>query len=170
MRVRIKTRRVGIGLVEMMVTLAICSALLCAIGVAYVASADAVDVNDKFFRAQQGARVAMTQLQAAIRRSDSCAVSSSTKLDLITADAKDVSYSYDSTNKLLKLVTNYSTTDVDCVLARNVTAVSFVADSENYPNTTTSRVVRITISLDLKIGDEQVHLSGSAVPRRNVVY
>jgi hypothetical protein len=134
-----------------------------------VASAAAVETNDKFFRATQGARVAMTQLQTAIRRCDDCEVPSSTRIDLITHDAKDVSYIYDSASQQLRYVTN-ATPSTTYVLARNVTAVSFVADSENYPGTTTSRVVRITISLNLKIGNEQVHLSGSAVPRRNVVY
>ena len=168
MRARSRTRR-GLGLIELMISLSICAGLLVAIGVAYVASAAAVETNDKFFRAANGARIAMTQLQAAIRRCDYCQVASSTRIDLITYDAKDVSYIYDATTRELRLVNN-SSSGSNYVLARNVTGVSFVADSEYYPRTTTSRVVRVTISLDVKVGNEQVHLSGSAVPRRAVVY
>ena len=166
---RASFKRRGLGLVELMISLAICSGLLVAIGVAYAASASAVETNDKFFRAANGARIALTQLQAAIRRCDTCQVPSSTQIDLITFDARDISYVYDASSKELRLVNNGGTPS-DYVLARNVTAVSFVADSENYPGTTTSRVVRVTVSLDVQVGREQVHLSGSAVPRRAVVY
>ncbi|MEO6436737.1 MAG: hypothetical protein ABIP55_13390 [Tepidisphaeraceae bacterium] len=165
-----RNRPTGLGLIEAVITLVICSTLLLAIGSAYVASAQAITVNDNFFRASQAARVAMTQLQSAIRRSDALQVPSSTRVDLIAFDARDLSYVYNSASRQLRLVTNASTTDPDYVLARNVTAVSFAADSENDPDTGTSRVVRVTINLDLNVGNEQIHLSGSAVPRRALVY
>ena len=160
----------GIGLVEVMISLAICSMLLTAMAAALMGSTAAVKVNEDFFRATHGARVALVQLQSALRRCDQCSVPSNTRIDLITYDGKDRSYLFDAVKGQLLLVTNSSSTDPDYVLARNVSNVNFVADSEYYPGTTTSRVVRVTISFDMQMGDEKVHLSGSAVPRRAIVY
>lgn len=162
--------RRGVGLVELMISLAICSMLLVAVASAFVASSAAVETNETFFRATQTARIAMVQLQNTIRRSDELSVPSQIRIDVITWDGKDRSYVYDAAARQLKLITNESTTDPDYVLARNVSAVKFAADSEVYPGTSTSRVVRVTISLDVSIGREQVHLSGSVVPRRAVTY
>ena len=166
---RFPCRRRALVLVELLVSLAICAALLLAIGAAFVSASAAVEVNDEFFRATQAARLAVTQLETAIRRCDSCEVPNSGRINLITPEGADRSYVYDATTKRLLLVTNHSVTDPDYVLARNVTSMSFAADSDLVPGSTTvTQVVRVTINLDLQVGDEQVHLSGSAVPRRTV--
>ena len=154
-------------MVEATISIAIAAMLLVAIGAAFVSMADAVNANEEFFRATQAARVAIVQIEAAIRRCDTCNVPSGARVDLITYDEKDISYAYDSASQQLRLITNYSNTDADYVLARNVTAASFAAESENYPGTTTSRIVRVVISIDVKVGNQQVRLSTSVVPRRS---
>lgn len=165
-----QARRRGIGLIEAMISLALCAILLVAVATAYSASASAVETNDDFFRATHAARMSMLQVQTAIRRCDSCQVTSSTQLDVITTAGTTRRYKYISASRELRLITVDVTTDPDYVLAKNVTAVSFVSDSENDPDTGLSRVVRVTLTLDVAIGKEQIHLAGSAVPRRTVVY
>ena len=66
--------------------------------------------------------------------------------------------------------TNDVTTDPDYVLASNVSSCSFVADSEPDPVTHISRVVRVTVTVVVQIGEDTVRLSGSAAPRRSLVY
>jgi Tfp pilus assembly protein PilW len=160
--------RRGVGLVELLVCLAICSALLVAIGVAFHASASAVEVNDDFFRASQSARLVMTQLQTAIRRCDACSVPSTSEIRLVTPDGQDRSYLFEPTSRRLLLVRHAPSGDTQYVLAHNVTNAQFVADSETIPDTTTTQIVRVTAVLDVQVGTEQIHLSGSAVPRRTV--
>ena len=163
-------RRSGLGAVELLVCLAICSALLVAIGAAFVASSSAVSVNDDFFRASQAARLVMTQLQTAIRRCDECTLPNAYEIRLLTPapDSQDRSFLYDPISRRLLLVKHGPTSSTYHELARNVTSAKFAADSEPIPDTTTMQVVRVTISLDVKVGDETIHLSGSAVPRRTV--
>lgn len=61
----------GMSMIELMVALAISSTLLVAVGMAWTASADAVESNDKFFRATQSVRIVMTQLMSEVRRCQS---------------------------------------------------------------------------------------------------
>jgi type II secretory pathway pseudopilin PulG len=163
-------RRHAMGLVEAMISLSITSMLLVAVAAAFSASSAAISNNDRFFRASQAARVSMNQIQTAIRRCQACQIPSTSQIDLITFDSKNRSYMYSSGDKKLKLVTNDITSDPDYTLASNVTSASFVADSEPDPNTGVSRVVRVTITLVVKVGNDEIRLSGSAVPRRAVVY
>ena len=160
----------GLSLVEVMISLAIAALLLTGVAAAYSASASAIDMNDRFFRASQAARVSMHQLLTEVRRSQAVQVPSATQIDVITATAQDRSYRFDSAAGKLKLITNESTTDPDYTLASNVTAASFVADTEPDPSTGINRVVRVTVTVTVKIGDNEVRLSGSAAPRRSLVY
>jgi len=62
--------RRGLSIVEVMISLTITSFLLVAVAAAYNASASAVEMNDRFFRATQAGRVTMNQLLTEIRRAD----------------------------------------------------------------------------------------------------
>jgi len=154
----------GVGLVEAMISLSIAASLLVAVAGAYRASAAAVETNEDFFRATQAARTAMLQLQTAIRRCDSCQVYSTTQLDVFTHDLKQRRYQYDAGPKELRFIKTDETGSPTYVLAKNVTGVSFVADTEN------GIVTRVTITLDVGVGNERIHLAGSAVPRRSLTY
>src|SRR5215218_4356873 len=66
--------RRGLSIVEVMISLTICSFLLVAVAAAYNASASAVEMNDRFFRATQAGRVTMNQLLTEIRRADAVQV------------------------------------------------------------------------------------------------
>ena len=68
-RRRRRSPRRGLGMVELMISLAITAMLLVAIAVAFVSSHQVIENNDRFFRATQGARVAMAQMLTEVRRS-----------------------------------------------------------------------------------------------------
>ena len=164
-----KLRR-GLSLVELMISLAIAALLLTGVAAAYTASANAIDLNDRFFRASQAARVSMHQILSEIRRSEAVQVPSATQVDLITSSNRDRRYKFVSTTKKLMLVTNDVTTDPDYTLASNVASCAFVADSEADPVTHINRVVRVTVTIIVQIGDSNIRLNGSAAPRRSLVY
>src|SRR5205085_1130645 len=67
-------RRRGLSIIEVMISLTISAFLLVAVAAAYSASADAVEMNDKFFRATQAGRVTMNQVLTEIRRADAVQV------------------------------------------------------------------------------------------------
>jgi prepilin-type N-terminal cleavage/methylation domain-containing protein len=159
------SRRGGMGLVEVMISLAIAATLLTAAAAAFTASARAVEANDTFFRASQAARVSLNQILTEVRRSWSVDVSSPYKLDMETHDLRDRSYVYDATTQTLKLVTNDVTTDPDYTLCNNVTSQSFSEDTVTDSNGIT-HTVRVSVTLVIKVGENSVRLTGSAAPRR----
>ena len=66
-------------------------------------------------------------------------------------------------------VRNSDTTDPDYVLARNVDDAKFQVGIGKDANNTTC-VTNVSLSIRVKIGNNEVRLSGSAAPRRNLVY
>src|SRR3954470_5728397 len=79
--------RRGLSIVEVMISLTITSFLLVAVAAAYNASASAVEMNDRFFRATQAGRVTMNQLLTEIRRADFVACSPGYDLIYVTRPA-----------------------------------------------------------------------------------
>src|SRR5690242_12291882 len=102
-RIAARVRRSGLSLVEVMVSLAITSALLVAVAAAFDASASAVDLNDKFFRSSQAARVCINQIMAEVRRCQSGTVDSSSLIITLNT-GENRTYQYDSVNKQLNVV------------------------------------------------------------------
>src|SRR5213083_3082890 len=107
--------RFGLSLVEVMISLAITSFLLVAVAAAYSASADAVEMNDRFFRATQAGRVTMNQLLTEIRRADSVQVFTD-HIDVIRPQPSRLpketfrTFQYDAANKQMKLQVHYDAT------------------------------------------------------------
>ena len=165
---RRKNRR-GLSIVEVLISLGISALLLTAVAAAFSASADVVEANDQFFRASQAARVSLNQMLTEIRRAHAVAVPSTSKIDMITAASKDRSYVYNSTSKQLKLVTNDNISDPDYSLANNVTTCAFGSQTK-VDQGGISRVVRVTITLEVAVGNNRLRLSGSAAPRREQTY
>jgi type II secretory pathway pseudopilin PulG len=168
-----KTLRSGLAMVEAMISLAIASALLTAVGVAFSSSAQAVKINDEFFRATQASRVSLTRIMQQVRLGSVDELSTITSLHLITNGApipRDVTYTYDATSKELRMITNDDLTDAAYyVMARGVTQCKFIVDlGKDYNNT--DCVSRVTMNVAVKKGNNEIFLSGSGAPRRNVVY
>ena len=168
------TRR-GLSMVEAMISLAICSALLVAAGAAFTSSAAAVQVNADFFRASQTARVTMNQMLTEVRRADSvqCSPTNSTYFDVIrpaetiTPNEGYRRYAFDSANKRVTLQIYYTggTTSSLYTLASNVEAAAFGPPQTGADSNNASVVQRLPITLTVTVGKNRIQLSGSAGPR-----
>jgi prepilin-type N-terminal cleavage/methylation domain-containing protein len=167
-------RRRGLSLVEVMFALAITATLLTAAAVAFNVSSDLVQDNDRFFRATQSARISMHQILTQVRRGSVSRTWDATTLRLVTAaDAagndEDLTYKFVTADKQIVLITNDNPSDSNYVLANDVTDLKFdVEEGEDY--TKAPCVVRVTVYITVKVGRDMITLSGSAAPRRNLVY
>ena len=166
-------RRRGLAIAEAMIALAISSALLTAVGVAFTSTSQAVRVNDQFFRASQASRVSLTRIMQQVRLGVVDEASTTTSLHLITNGApvpRDITYQYDATNKIIKLITNDDLTDdAYYVMARDVNDCKFVVDLGTDANNTVC-VSRVTMNVAIQKGSNEIFLSGSAAPRRMLTY
>jgi hypothetical protein len=109
------------------------------------------------------------------RRGSVLETSTAQRLDVITARNDDgsgedsLSYKFDAANKQLVLVTNDVLTDPDYVLAQNVTGLTF--DYKVEKDSQPGRLHHpVSISIAVKVGDNTVTLTGSAAPRRHLIY
>jgi hypothetical protein len=142
---------------ECLITLAITASLLTAVGVAYSASSDAVKNNDEFFRASQAARVSVNQIVAEVRKCRSGVVDDTT-LELTTANGDVKTYALNSdTHKLTMTIDGV--TPVTTNMASNIKDVNFTTDGKT-----------IALMVTVKVGNNAVTLSGSAIPRRTLTY
>lgn len=163
-----RTRR-GLGLVEALIALAITASLLTAVGVAFTSAGNAIQMNDNFFRASQAARVSLEKILTQVRRGAVDEASTSSNLHLITDGGQDISYVPDLANNRLLMKTNSSSTDPDYVMARNVTQCTIgVVLGTDYNNAPC--VSKVNIEIAVKVGNNEVRMSGAAVPRQNLIY
>lgn len=182
-------RRSGLSMVEAMIALAITAMLLTAVGAAFTSSAKAMEINDQFFRASQGARVAVNRIMTQARRgtvSEKDAYDQITNLTdnqtvtyirLITpidpADLTKVAeyiYKFDSTAKELQMyrVVN-NVIGAKNVLAKDVIAGNFVIGIGKDANNAKC-VSRLAMSITIQEGNNIIRLSGNAVPRGTMTY
>ena len=131
--------RRGLSIVEMMISLTISSFLLVAVAAAYNASANAVEMNDRFFRATQAGRVTMNQVLTEIRRADWVACSPANDTLYVTrpsqtrtTDEDSREFKYDPGTKKVTLQIHYKNTSTGAVwagpaytLASNVETATF---------------------------------------------
>lgn len=169
--------RRGLSLVEVMISLAISTFLLVAVAAAYNASADAVEMNDKFFRATQAGRVTMNQLLTEIRRADSVQVFSD-HVDVIRPQPSRLpnevyrTFRYRADTKKVTIQIHYDPAKVavpdgpEYSLASNVTLVTFGPAETMTDANNTVITVRVPVTVVVKIGSNEVRLSGSSGPRR----
>ena len=170
--VRRPARR-GLSLPEVMISLTIVALLLTAAASAFDTSADAIEANDRFFRATQSARVALNRVLTDARTGAVDEVWTETSLKVITAETfgspRDVTYLYRPDTRQLVMVTNDDLTDRDYVLASNVQAMRFQVELGN-DYTGVPCVARVAVDITVRVGNNEVRLSGSASPRANLVW
>jgi hypothetical protein len=151
------SRRRGLGLAELLVSLSITASLLAAVGAAFSATTSTIEMNDQFFRASQAARVSMNQIMAEVRKCTSGVVDVDS-LELSPPTGPRRRYYYDAANKRVTL----TFPEVDATtytLARNVNAAEFYTDGET-----------IAMRVRIEIGKNKVTLNGSAMPRRTMSF
>jgi type II secretory pathway pseudopilin PulG len=151
-------RRAGLSIIELMISLAICALLLTAVAAAYSASASAIEINDRFFRASQAARVSTNQIMAQVRRCQAVTINP-TSLVMTTSTGEDRTYAYNSSSKKLTLTLTKLAPPPTYTLASNVSSVAFTTDGKS-----------VAMSITVQVGEDQVLLSGCATPRRTVTY
>jgi Tfp pilus assembly protein PilW len=171
--------RRGLSIVEVMISLTICSFLLVAVAAAYNASASAVEMNDRFFRATQAGRVTMNQLLTEIRRADWVACAPTSDSVIVTRPAVNRmpeedsrEYRYDAAAKKITLQIFYKKADGTTYtgpkysLSSNVEWAKFGPADKIKDATGADQDIRIPVTVEVKIGGNQVRLSGSSGPRR----
>ena len=174
-----KTRaRRGLSMVEVMISLTISTFLLVAVAAAYNASADAVEMNDRFFRATQAGRVTMNQLVTEIRRADSVDLKLANTIKVLRPgpsklpNEKERWYQYDPINKQMTLQIHYLDSSglppsPKYSLARNIEAALFgPPETQTDPVSKLEVVTRVPLQIVVRIGNNEVRLSGASGPRR----
>ena len=178
-----KGRR-GLSIVEVMISLTISSFLLVAVAAAYNASASAVEMNDRFFRATQAGRVTMNQLLTEIRRADRVACSSTSDTIIVTRPSATATkdgantevqrwFRYNAATKKVTVQIYYERPDLTIYggpvfsLASNVESATF-GPPDTMPNPAGGAALetRVPVTIEVKIGGNAVRLSGSSGPRR----
>ena len=166
-------RRCGMTLVELLISLAISSALLVALAAAFHASTSAIETNDSYIRCTQTARVTLGQLTTENRRADAVQVSPGCDVIQVIRPADQLSpneiyrqFAYDAGNKRITLQIFYAgnTSSPVYELAGNISACTFGmagADGKN-----PSMPHRIPISITCSSSGSTVTLTGAATPRR----
>jgi type II secretory pathway pseudopilin PulG len=153
-------RRRGVGLVELLVSLAITAALLVAVAGAFTAAAAAVDANDQFFRSTQVARVCINQIITEVRRCQSGTVHpDGLSMDMQLNTGENRTYIYDPTTKTLQMVLKSIPVMETHTMAHNVESMSFASNGPS-----------VSITMRVKTGNNEIVLNGSGMVRRLVTY
>ena len=159
--------RTAFTIVELLLALAISAMLLTAIAAAFNGSIMNYQENEKIFRTINSARQAMYRITTQLRTADSVdPCTPDNQCSMFTADGDDITYSYNSTDGKLYLITNDDTTDSDYVLCDNVTAMTFTKESEVVEMQ--PQVKSVQIFMTVVSGDLQRSISSAAVIRRNL--
>jgi Tfp pilus assembly protein PilW len=160
-----------------MISLAISSFLLVAVAAAYSASAEAVEMNDKFFRASQAGRVTLNQILTEIRRAEGVLCNAAGDTLIVTRPAETRAPTFEASrefkyNAAAKTITlqiyfdkaGVKTTSPLYTLARNVEKGKFGPPDLAAGTGTTDQ--RVPVTVEVKIGSNKVLLNGSSSPRR----
>ena len=151
-----RTQRRGLGLVELLISLMISASLLTAVGTAYVAMSDAIEMNDQFARASQAARVTINQVTAEVRKCNGGVVEDDS-LELTPPAGEKKLYEFDAPGRRVTLRFPDSGDPRAFTLVRNVDAAQFYTDGET-----------ISMIVSIRIGNNKVTMSGAGTPRRTM--
>ncbi len=150
--------RRGLRIVEVLIPLAITATLLVAVASAYSASMAAIRVNDQFFRATQAARVSVTRILADVRQA-AALTTNDDQLNVEDENGTHRLYAYDAANRVITLSFPDAVPVKTYTLARNVDSMVFSTDDQT-----------IAVLLTVRYGENQLTLSGSAMPRQTMPY
>ncbi|HZZ44062.1 MAG TPA: hypothetical protein VFE58_14090 [Tepidisphaeraceae bacterium] len=158
-------------MIEAVISLAICAALLTAVASGFVAASQAIESNDQFNHATQIGRVILVQFEEQIRtgypHSDFATDGSGniTTLHVTTASGLDRTYTYSPNLKELLVYTNATGSGTPYVVARDVTNCSLTATT-GVDASGASCVTQASLAFTVTVGSNSVTMSGAAVPRK----
>src|SRR5262245_49529337 len=144
-------RRLGMGMIEMMISLAIAALLLVGVAAAFSATSRVVETNDEFTRAVQSARISVNQIMARCRQCQSATVTT-TSLELKLPDDTRQLYALDVTKHDLQVTLESKSPPEVYALAHNVSSLKFTSGAGG---------TSVTMMVTIKVGDNDVVLSGS---------
>jgi hypothetical protein len=171
---------------ELLISLAITAMLLTAIAASFVSSSQVIENNDRFFRATQSARVALAQMLTEVRRSDSIPMPGDPSEFVMSDKVLPIMrppeapkqpneelrvYEYDPVEKRINLFFRYTdgSKSAKYPIARNVQTSPFQwdpgKDSQNF-----DCVARVSVSLEVTVGQQTITLTGAAAPRRSLTF
>ena len=171
--------RRGLSLAEVLISGAIVAMLLMAVAASFDALSQQVQVNTSFNQAAQTARMGLRRIVRDVRTCTTCATgddatidalaTDDTKLTVIRDDGTSVQYVYDALAGTVRLKIG-GDTPLDVVVARNVENAIFSSEVEQHPETGVYRTARVVVQLWLNVDGLPLYLTGSAAPRREMVY
>jgi type II secretory pathway pseudopilin PulG len=188
-RRRIGARRRALSLVELMISLAITASLLTAVAAAFSAAASATEANDRHFRATQAGRVALHQLLSEIRQCDTVTVPNTFDRMIVEVPGERLQDNEDYRTFFFKPPTatvpgslRFHWTNKSAVITpdangwrmcNNVTGQfrpDIRTDTDPVTGNPVQTVVRVAVVLIVTIDGQKIELSGSAAPRRAMLY
>jgi prepilin-type N-terminal cleavage/methylation domain-containing protein len=156
-----RRRRAGLSLIECLISLAIAATLLTAVAAAYEAAANAIRLNDEFFRASQAARVSINQILAEVRKCQSFEPPAGNVLRITTINGKTHEFAYNTADRTLTLTRDDAPLGFPAtvIMARNVDAVDMEANDDS-----------VSITVRVGVGNNSITLNGSALLRRKQTF
>lgn len=157
----------GFTLAEILVALAVMAILLTAIATAFNASVINYNENEDIYKAINGARQALFRITGQLRTATAADPNApSNECTLITAEGENLTYRYDSSAKILYLITNDDLSDSDYVLCENVEAMTF--SKTTVVEDALTKVKYVQIAMTVSAGGAHKDVSAAAVIRRNL--
>jgi prepilin-type N-terminal cleavage/methylation domain-containing protein len=165
--------RTGFTLVELLLALAITAILLTAVALAFNASVINYRENEDIFKAINSARQTLFRITSQLRTATAVDPNApANECSMITAatishpSGENITYRYDSTARVLYLITNDDATDDDYVLCSNVNSVTFTKDI--FVEDAVTKVKSVQIAISVASDGVEKKLAAAAVVRRNL--
>jgi prepilin-type N-terminal cleavage/methylation domain-containing protein len=167
MKYKTKHRGRGFTLVEILIALAITAMLLTAVAVAFNASVINYTENESIYKTVNSARQALFRMTSQLRTATAADPNApSNECTLITAEGENLTYRYDSSAKILYLITNDDNSDSDYVLCEGVEAMTFTKGV--FVEDSVTKVRSVQVAITVAAGGVCKKMTAAAVIRRNL--
>ena len=167
MKYETKHRGRGFTLVEILIALAITAMLLTAVAVAFNASVINYTENESIYKTVNSVRQALFRMTSQLRTATAADPNApSNECTLITAEGENLTYRYDSSAKILYLITNDDNSDGDYVLCEGVEAMTFTKDV--FVEDSVTKVRSVQVAITVAAGGVRKKMTAAAVIRRNL--
>jgi prepilin-type N-terminal cleavage/methylation domain-containing protein len=157
-------RRRGFTLVEILMATAVLSIVMVALCAAVSGTIDSVQVNQNFIESSNKTKMSLSLIERTVRNAATVVLTSSTRLDFVDEDGNAGAFTYDASEKALKMI--HGSPAITSTLVRDITSAQFRADSEPDPETKVVRIVRLTIDIAAHSDVAPQIFSASVSPRR----
>ena len=158
----------GFTIIELLIATALTAIIMVALCIAVTAAMQSCKENGSILESSGRAKLALGQMERTVRESEALVLTSATRLDIVDSTGTAGAFVFNATTKQLNW--SFGSPAVTAVLARNVSAVTFVPESAADPDTQVSRIVRMRIDMTIVGGGESKNFTVSVAPRRVRTY